>query len=67
MHDKKEIDFVKLIPFCNKNNSVIGLPFCDYKSVSGLNSQKKVDIIESYLKNFSQKEYENKFLNPHYF
>ncbi len=67
MNDKKEIDFVKFIPFCNKNNSIIGLPFCDYKSVSGLNSQKKVGIIENYLKNFSKKEYENKFLNPHYF
>ena len=68
LQGRKEIDFVKFIPFCNtENNNVIGLPFCEYKCVSGINNKKKVDIIEDYLKDFSQKEYENKFLNRYYF
>ena len=68
LQNKKEIDFVKFIPFCNtKSKNVIGFPFCEYKCVSGINNQKKVDIIEDYLKDFSQKEYKNKFLNQYYF
>tara|TARA_B110000116_G_C16797427_1_gene567717 strand:+ start:3393 stop:4172 length:780 start_codon:yes stop_codon:yes gene_type:complete len=66
--NKKEIDFVKLIPFCNtKRNNVIGFPFGEYECVSGINNQKKVDILQDYLKDLSQKEYEDKFLNRYNF
>ena len=60
---KNEIDFVNFIPFCNIKNNIIGLPFASYKDVGGINNKEKAEIIEKYLKNFSNQNYKNEFLD----
>tara|TARA_B100001250_G_scaffold413928_1_gene449813 strand:+ start:3289 stop:4203 length:915 start_codon:yes stop_codon:yes gene_type:complete len=62
---KEEIDFVSFIPFCNVKNNILGIPFADYKNVSGINNKDKAKKIEQYLENMSSAKYEDKFLNKY--
>jgi len=64
----KDIDFVSFIPYCStlKTEHVIGLPICEENYVSGLNNVNKANIINDYLKQYSNIEYKNIFLNNNY-
>ena len=62
---KEEIDFVSFIPFCNIKNNILGIPFADYKNVSGVNNKEKAKIIEKYLENMSSTKYKDKFLSKY--
>jgi len=64
----KDIDFVSFIPYCStlKDEDVIGVPICKENYVSGLNNISKADVINDYLKQYSDIEYKNIFLNNNY-
>ena len=38
---KDNFDFVHYIPFCSKHHNIIGLPFADYKYITGINTIDK--------------------------
>tara|TARA_Y100001970_G_scaffold107653_1_gene134643 strand:+ start:9098 stop:10015 length:918 start_codon:yes stop_codon:yes gene_type:complete len=61
--NKKEVDFINLIPWLSQKNTVLGLPISNGENVNGINNVDKANLVESYLHNFSKEEYKNNFFN----
>tara|TARA_Y100000816_G_scaffold168727_1_gene121020 strand:- start:9449 stop:10354 length:906 start_codon:yes stop_codon:yes gene_type:complete len=61
---KDNFDFVHYIPFCSKHHNIIGLPFADYKYITGINTIDKTKELDKQLNNYTKDEYERIFLNP---
>ena len=60
--NKKEVDFINLIPWLSQKNTVLGLPISNGENVNGINNVAKANMVESYLHNFSKKNIKIIFL-----